>query len=80
MLGISYDKPKALLSFKNKYELPFNFLCDNDKSVSEQYGAGGIFVPSRITFVIAPDGKIEKIYHNVNVNTHGEQILKDLTK
>ena len=80
VLGISYDRPDALLSFKNKYELPFNFLCDHDRSVSEQYGAAGKFFPSRRTFVITPDGKIERIYESVNVNTHAEQILEDLTK
>ncbi len=80
VLGISYDRPEALLSFKNKYELPFNFLFDHDRSVSEQYGAAGKFFPSRRTFVIAPNGNIERIYESVNVNTHAEQILEDLTK
>ena len=80
VLGISYDRPEALLSFKNKYELPFNFLYDHDRFVSKQYGAAGKFFPSRRTFVITPDGKIERIYESVNVNTHAEQILEDLTK
>ena len=32
-----------------------------------------------MTFVIDEYGKIEKIYNKVNINTHAETILKDLT-
>jgi peroxiredoxin len=38
-----------------------------------------LFTPKRMTFVINENGKIEKIYKKVNINTHAETILKDLT-
>jgi len=31
-----------------------------------------------MTFVIDKNGKVEKIYKKVNINTHAETILKDL--
>ena len=31
-----------------------------------------------MTFVIDKNGKIEKIYNKINVNTHAEKILDDL--
>ena len=34
--------------------------------------------PKRMTFIIDKDGRIEKIYNKVNVNTHAEKILDDL--
>jgi len=43
------------------------------------YGANGIFAPKRMTFVINSELKIEKIYNKINVNTHAEKILTDLT-
>jgi|TARA_B110000438_G_scaffold101039_1_gene99905 peroxiredoxin len=37
-------------------------------------------VPKRMTFIIDGSGKIEKIYKEVNINTHAETILKDILK
>ena len=78
VVGISYDKPESLRNFKDKFNLPFSFLSDRNKTVARSYGANGIFMPKRMTFVISSQGKIEKIYKKVNINTHAENILKDL--
>ena len=80
VIGISYDKTKTLRDFKDKYNLPFDFLSDSTKSVALSYGANGIFAPKRMTFIIDSDLKIEKIYNEINVNTHAEKILTDLTR
>lgn len=79
VFGISYNNSEALKKFKTKYNLPFNFLSDKDKKVAKSFGANGMFTPKRMTFVIDEYGKIEKIYKKVNINTHAETILKDLT-
>ena len=78
VLGISYDSPRALKKFKTKYALPFHFLSDYKKEVAPKYGAASIAWPKRMTFIIDKDGRIEKIYNKVNVNTHAEKILDDL--
>ena len=70
---------KFIEEIKTKYNLPFNFLSDEDKEVAKRFGANGMFTPKRMTFVIDEYGKIEKIYKKVNINTHAETILKDLT-
>ena len=79
VFGISYNNSEALKKFKTKYNLPFNFLSDKDKEVAKSFGANGMFTPKRMTFVIDERGKIQKIYNKVNINTHAETILKDLT-
>ena len=79
VIGISYNKSSALKKFKEKYSLPFSFLSDRDKEVAKSFGADGLFTPKRMTFVIDKTGQIEKIYKKVNINTHAETILKDLT-
>lgn len=53
-------------------------MSDSKKEVAKQYGAAGMAWPKRMTFIIDKNGKIEKIYNKLNVNTHAEQILDDL--
>ena len=79
VIGVSYNSSEALKNFKEKYNLPFSFLSDRKKEVAKSFGANGLFTPKRMTFVIDKNGKIEKIYKKVNINTHAETILKDLT-
>ena len=79
VIGISYNSPFALKKFKERYSLPFSLLSDRKKEVAKSFGANGLFTPKRMTFVIDKNGKIEKIYKKVNINTHAETILKDLT-
>ena len=80
MFGVSYNKQKSLRDFKDKYNLPFNFLSDRDRVVSKNYGADGLVAAKRMTFVIDEFGNIEKIYRKVNINTHAETILEDILK
>jgi peroxiredoxin Q/BCP len=41
VIGISPDKPAALIKFREKYDLPFILLSDPDHKVAEAYGAWG---------------------------------------
>jgi thioredoxin-dependent peroxiredoxin len=82
VLGISYDKPAAHKSFKEKHKLPFILLSDSDKSVAKAYGAAQYFlgftlpIPQRKTFVIAPGGTIIDIMPNVDVSMHTKNVLE----
>ena len=80
VFGISYDRPRSLKKFKKKWKLPFNLLSDSKKEVAVKYGADSPLWAKRITFVIDQEGKIEKIYRKMNVNTHAEKILSEITK
>lgn len=76
MIGISYDKPEKLLKFKENHNLPFILLSDQKKKVARLYDSGNFLFAARKTFVIDREGRIEKIYEKVNVNTHAGEILK----
>jgi peroxiredoxin Q/BCP len=86
VLGISPDKPGAQARFKNKYELPFTLLADEDRAAAEAYGVWKeknmygkkVMGIERTTFVIGPDGKIEKIYGKVKAAGHAGQVLAEL--
>jgi peroxiredoxin Q/BCP len=86
VLGISTDDAKSHMKFATKYNLPFTLLTDADGSLSTQYDSYGLkkFMGkeymgiSRNTFIIGPDGKIEKIYRKVKPEAHAAEILADL--
>lgn len=86
VLGISADKPETQKKFQSKYDLPYKLLSDVDKTVANAYGVikeknmygrkvKGI---ARTTFLIAPDGKIARIFENVKPEGHGEEVLATL--
>ncbi len=86
VLGISADDAKAHQKFIQKFQLPFPLLCDPASQVATLYESYGLkkFMGKeymgvmRHTFVIDPEGKIEKIYLKVKPETHPNQVLEDL--
>jgi peroxiredoxin Q/BCP len=86
VVGVSPDKPAAQAKFKQKYDLPFTLLADEDKSAAEAYGVWKeknmygkkVMGIERTTFVIGPDGRIEKIYSKVKAQGHAEEVLAGL--
>jgi peroxiredoxin Q/BCP len=86
VIGISPDKPAAQAKFKDKYQLPFPLLADEDKAAANAYGVWKeknmygkkVMGIERTTFVIGSDGKIEKIYSKVKAQGHAGQVLGEL--
>ena len=86
VFGISKDSAKAHTKFKEKYELPFSLLVDNNADVCEAYGVinkkslfGKTFLGiQRSTFLIDEKGIVRGIWRKVKVPGHVEQILNDL--
>jgi peroxiredoxin Q/BCP len=86
VLGVSPDGPKKHAKFREKYGLPFTLLADEDHAVSEAYGvwvqksfAGKKYMGvERSTFVIGPDGTLEKVMRRVKPDTHADEVLAAL--
>ena len=86
VLGISPDKPGAQAKFKQKYELPFTLLADENKEAAQAFGVWKeknmygrkVMGIERTTFVIGPDGKIEKVYGKVKAQGHAAAVLEAL--
>jgi peroxiredoxin Q/BCP len=86
VVGISPDKEPKLAKFRDRDELTFPLLSDPDTKVLQAYGAYGekkLYGKTtvgviRSTFVIDPDGKIERAYYNVKATGHVERLRKDL--
>jgi thioredoxin-dependent peroxiredoxin len=86
VLGISPDSPAKLAKFRDKEGLTFPLLSDPDHAVHRAYGAYGekmLYGKTRVgvirsTFVIGPDGKIEKAYYGVKATGHVARLTTEL--
>jgi thioredoxin-dependent peroxiredoxin len=86
VLGISPDKPAALVKFRTNEELTFPLLSDPDRAVLTAYGAYGEKTMYgkvttgviRSTFLVDADGKIEKALYNVKATGHVAKLIREL--
>jgi len=84
LLGVSADSAKKQAKFKDKYQLPFPLLADEDKSVIDAFGVWGPkkFMGRefdgihRTTFVINEKGIIDEVIEKVKTKEHAAQILE----
>jgi len=84
VVGISVDDGKSHAEFAQKYHLPFPLLADSEKEIASRYGVLlnlGLFkIAKRYTFLIDPQGKINKVYDKVETSRHSQEIINDLNK
>ncbi|MEB3308496.1 MAG: thioredoxin-dependent thiol peroxidase [Cyanobacteriota bacterium] len=87
VLGISKDGASSHSKFISKYSLPFTLLTDAEPcAVAASYDSYGLkkfmgreyMGMMRHTFVVDPEGKIERIYTQVKAETMADDILNDL--
>ncbi len=87
VLGISKDGAASHTKFIAKYELPFTLLTDAEPCpVATAYGSYGpktfmgrdYMGMMRHTFVVDPDGLVERVYTKVKAETMADMILSDL--
>jgi thioredoxin-dependent peroxiredoxin len=84
VLGVSVDSADSHKQFCTKEGLNFKLLADTDHKVSRAYGSltnlGLVKFASRHTFIINPEGKVAKVFTEVNPNKHSEEVLAALAK
>jgi peroxiredoxin Q/BCP len=86
LLGISPDTSAAQKKFSDQFSLPFPLLADAEKKVAEAFGVmkeknmygKKVWGVARTTFIIGPDGKIQRIFEKVNPDGHAEEVLEYL--
>jgi peroxiredoxin Q/BCP len=86
VLGVSPDTVKKQFNFKNKFELPFTLIADENHEVSDLYGVWGPkkFMGReyegvhRTTFLIDKKGVIKQVFEKVKPDIHSEEILAAL--
>lgn len=84
VVGISVDPPAAQQAFAAEHSLPFPLLSDVEGRTADAYGSlwslGPLRYAKRHSFLIDAQGRIARIYRNVDADTHYRQVLDDLTE
>ena len=86
VVGISPDKPAKLAKFRDKEELTFPLLSDEEKTTLQAWGAfgekknyGKVYEGViRSTFLVDEEGKIEVAQYNVRATGHVAKLRRDL--
>jgi peroxiredoxin Q/BCP len=86
VLGVSPDSARKHVKFREKYDLPFTLLADEDHAVAEKYGVwveksmlGKKYMGiERSTFVIDAEGRVMKVMRKVKPATHADDVLAAL--
>jgi len=79
VLGVSSDSPESHKKFRQKYNLPFILLSDQNKKVIKKYGAFSLLFTKRISYLIE-NGIIIKVYPNVDPANHAMEVLNEVHK
>ena len=82
VIGVSLDDVESHAKFAQKYRVPFPLLADSEHEVSKAYGVlsstVGFHYARRTTFLIDPQGKVAKVYEDVDPEKNSAQVLRDL--
>jgi peroxiredoxin Q/BCP len=84
IVGVSMQDENSHQQFCTKEGLSFKLLADTKSDVSSQYDSvmnmGVAKLSARHTFLIDPQGKVEKVWLDVKPPSHSEEVLAALTQ
>ena len=82
ILGVSVQDEKTHQQFCTKESLRFRLLADTKKEVSQKYDSvmnlGVMKLSARHTYLIDPAGTIRKVWTDVDVKKHSDEVLAAL--
>ena len=84
IVGVSADPVKAQDKFRDKHGLTIALASDETNKMLTAYGVWGeksmygrkFMGVRRTTFLIGPDGRIARVWENVKVDGHAEDVLE----
>jgi peroxiredoxin Q/BCP len=83
VLGVSADPVKAQEAFRNKHQLAVPLISDERHEMHDAYGAWGekslygrtFLGIIRTTVLIGADGRVARVWRNVRVDGHADDVL-----
>lgn len=83
VLGISPDPVSRLEKFREKQELNFDLLSDEDHAIADKYGVWGLkkFMGKefmgilRTTFIVNKEGRLQHVIDKVKTKSHHDDVL-----
>jgi peroxiredoxin Q/BCP len=80
LFAISVDTVDDQAAFVAQYNIPYLHLSDPSKDVCKKYaGLNLAGLAKRSTFIIDKNGIVRKIFHDIDVESHGRQIAQELS-
>lgn len=83
VLGVSLDTVDSHKTFCTKDNLTFKLLADPEHKAVDAYGVpvqsmGPVHFAKRETFLISPEGKVVKVWPDVKVTGHSDEVLEEI--
>jgi peroxiredoxin Q/BCP len=76
ILGVSRDSAESHKEFAKHHELPFPLVADEDGAIARAYGVSSFLgMSSRVSFLVSKDGRIARVWPDVDPGTHADQVL-----
>jgi peroxiredoxin Q/BCP len=81
IFGVSRDSEPSHKAFQQKYTLPFPLVADTSGAVQKAYRVPNSVWGStkRVSFLVAPDGKIVRVFPDVDPGVHAKEMLGVIT-
>lgn len=82
---MSFDTPEENAAFASAEGFPYRLVSDVDRSVGAAYGARrpdddpAAGWPRRVSFLVDPDGVVQRSYVVTDTAGHAAEVLADLT-
>jgi peroxiredoxin Q/BCP len=81
IFGVSRDAEPSHKAFQQKYTLPFPLVADTSGAVQKAYHVPNSVwgTTKRVSFLIGPDGKIARVFPDVDPGVHAKDLLNIIT-
>ena len=76
IFGVSDDSREKHKGFQHDHHLPFPLVADEAGDAGRGYGVKkGVFGYSRVSFLVGADGKVSKVWPDVDPGVHATEVL-----
>ena len=84
VIGVSTDSWESHQRFSEKYGLEFALASDSDQRIRRAYGVGRMLgvlpVTQRVSFLVGPDGRVERVWPHVRASGHAAEVLDEVRR
>jgi peroxiredoxin Q/BCP len=79
VIGVSSDDVASHARFAREHRLVFPLLADEGGAIARSYGVRRTFgLDARVTFVLGPDGRVVRVFANVDPAIHANEVIEVL--
>ncbi|MEI9936054.1 MAG: peroxiredoxin [Pseudomonadota bacterium] len=76
IFGVSGDSNETHAEFRESHHLPFSLVSDQSGAVARAYGVSSTpGMDARVTFLVGGDGKIARVWPDVDPGVHAKEVL-----